>query len=171
MLNLQLLAGEQWFVWRPLVWRHSDFLCAISKFLSLRNKEVNAFFICTLYHHSVLYLLERYLHCVISCMVGHVFSSLLNDRQYILHHLSKWQAMYCYIVHKTSKWQAMYDGEECSVGKATVVAADEECKVRSLCNCNCGCFWFFLIGILIWHKTMHCGLKIWTSYCSISTES
>ena len=37
---------------------------------------------------------------------------------------------------ETSKWQAMYDGEECSVGKATVVAADEECKVRNLCNCG-----------------------------------
>ena len=59
--------------------------------------------------------------------------------------LSKRQAIYCYIILKTSKWQAMYDGEECSVGKATVVAADEECKVRSLCNCNCGCFCSFLL--------------------------
>ena len=100
---------------------------------------------CILYHHSVLYLLEMYLHCVIFCMVGHVFISLLNARQYILLHLSKWQAIYCYIILKTSKWQAMYDGEECSVGKATVVAADEECKVRSLCNCNCGCFCSFLL--------------------------
>ena len=59
--------------------------------------------------------------------------------------LSKRQAIYCYIILKTSKWQAMYDGEECSVGKATVVAADEECKVRSHCNCNCGCFCCFLL--------------------------
>ena len=79
-------------------------------------------------------------------MTGNIFCIIFqNGRRYIF---SKWQAMYCYIILKTSKWQAMYDGEECSVGKATVVAADEECKVRSLCNCNCGCFRFCSFFIL-----------------------
>ena len=64
-------------------------------------------YLCT----SVLYLLEMYLHCVIFCMVGHVFTSLLNDRQYILHHLSKWQAMYCYIILKTS------NGRQCMMAR------------------------------------------------------